>query len=175
MRVAVRPALLLIAAVACTALPAVTAASGQLPSVQLDQPALLGTSLLAGGARRLRHEEGQGSSMAPPQAGGPPEGGSQGSGHQDGKGGSSTQQGGGGGGGKRSTGPAMPLPQWASETLAHDGWLMAAFIVAWAAAPGVALLCWAMVFDTAMSLAPLFKAPAAAAHLARLHSSSSFK
>lgn len=71
--------------------------------------------------------------MAPPQAGGPPEGGSQGSGHQDGKGGSSTQQGGGGGGGKRSTGPAMPLPQWASETLAHDGWLMAAFIVAWAA------------------------------------------
>lgn len=43
------------------------------------------------------------------------------------------------------------------------------------AAPGVALLCWAMVFDTAMSLAPLFKAPAAAAHLARLHSSSSFK
>lgn len=51
-----RPALLLIAAVACTALPAVTAASGQLPSVQLDQPALLGTSLLAGGARRLRHE-----------------------------------------------------------------------------------------------------------------------
>lgn len=68
--------------------------------------------------------------MAPPQGGGSPGAGSQGSSQQGGHGGGGTQQGGKGGSDK---GPAMPLSQWATETLAHDGWLMAAFVVAWAA------------------------------------------
>ncbi|KAL4437425.1 hypothetical protein ABPG75_004564 [Micractinium tetrahymenae] len=90
---------------------------------------------------------------------------------QGGQGGGSTQQGGGG----SSRGPAMPLSQWASETLAHDGWLVMAFVVAWAAAPGVALLVWAFVFDGAMSLSSLLKSPGVTARLARMQSFSSFK
>ncbi|KAL4421925.1 hypothetical protein ABPG77_005209 [Micractinium sp. CCAP 211/92] len=166
--------LLLIAAVACAVVQAAVAgAAGQLPSLHLDQPALLESALLLGGARRLHHAEGQGASMAPPQGGGSPGAGSQGSSQQGGHGGGGTQQGGKGGSDK---GPAMPLSQWATETLAHDGWLMAAFVVAWAAAPGVALLVWSFAFDAVMSLASLLKAPASKARqLARMQSSSSLK
>lgn len=41
----------------------------------------------------------------------------------------------------------MTLGQWASSDLRSDGWLMASFVVAWVAAPGVALLVWPFLFD----------------------------
>ncbi|KAI7837697.1 hypothetical protein COHA_008490 [Chlorella ohadii] len=59
--------------------------------------------------------------------------------------------GGGGGGGKGNSGPkiAASLSEWTDDTLSNDGWLMMSFVVAWFAAPGVALLLWPYVVDTA--------------------------
>lgn len=138
------------------------ASHGQLPFQQLDRPApVLESPLLVHGARRLHHggegcfhkmhqiarQAGSAQGVCRQKATGlihpittdlpaePSMGGPQGGG-PSGRDESSTHQGGDGGGGdKGRSGPqvALPLSSWAGETLVHDGWLMAAFVLAWAA------------------------------------------